>query len=1101
MEDGVRQYLKSIEKDLAAGITTEHTHRPALEAFLESLGTGVNAINEPGRVACGAPDFLVTRSPGPLTVGYVEAKDVGVSLDEAERSDQIKRYRRSLGNLVLSDYLEFRWYVDGEWRKTARLARPGKGAKLTRDKQGEAEVISLLQGFLAHAPQPISTPKELAERTARLTHLVRDLIVQTFEAGQASDMLADLRGAFAQALIPDLDQPAKVGEFADMLAQTIAYGLFAARCNHHGPQPFQRLGAASEIPKTNPLLRRLFETITGTELDDEPYAPFVDDLVQLLAHADMEAILSQFGKRSRQEDPVVHFYETFLASYDPKLRELRGVYYTPEPVVSYIVRSVDYLLRTRFGLPDGLADTSTVTYERETDGEHPHREQAAAPRVLVLDPACGTGTFLYAVVDLIRERFMRGGNAGMWSGFVKEHLLPRLFGFELLMAPYAVAHLKLGMQLAGQDLADPQRQAWAYDFSGQDRLGVYLTNTLEEAERWVMDMFGPLRVLTEEANAAARVKRDLPILVVLGNPPYSGHSANRSWEAKNGKRVPTFIGKLVQDYYFVDGKRLDEKNPKWLQDDYVKFVRWGEWRIRQSGAGILAFITNHGYLDNPTFRGMRQALMNAFTHIYVLNLHGNTKKKERAPDGSADENVFDIQQGVAIGIFVKEPGKAGPANVYHAELWGSREGKYQALAEMGLESTPWVRLQPPPPFYPFLRRDLNLQAEYAAGWKLTDVFPKSSVGIVTARDHLTIHWSPEEVWQTVTDFARLPPEEARARYGLGEDAQDWKVALAQADLRASGPDRSRIAPIRYRPFDLRYTYYTGKAGGFICRPRPEVMRHMLVGGNVAFHVCRQAVSGTWQHVLATGVATDDCYVSNKTRERGYTLPLYLRATGQEVASGLYSSGDRRPNLSPAFLKDVESRLDLAFLSSGRGDLETSFGPEDVFDYIYAVLHSATYRSRYAEFLKTDFPRIPFTSDRDAFRRLCGLGRELVALHLLEPGALSRLITHYPVKGDDTVAAGYPKYLAPGEPEPGAGQPLAQGRVYINKAQYFEGIRPEVWQFHVGGYQVCEKWLKDRRGRKLSYDDLTHYQKVVVALKETIRLMQEIDEAIPGWPME
>jgi hypothetical protein len=654
MHKALSPYVKAIGDALRRGDATEHTHRPALKALIESLATAT-ATNEPKRVECGAPDFVVTRSPGPVTVGYVECKDVGEGLDKDEKSDQLKRYLRSLGNLVLTDYLEFRWYVDGQWRATATLARPGPHGKLTVSKDGPDQVARLLSDFLAHEALPISSPKPLAERMARLTHIVRDIIVEAFEKGQASDLLKDLRKAFAEVLIPDLDEPHKAGQFADMYAQTIAYGLFAARCNHAGPAPFRRLGAAAEIPKTNPLLRDLFETITGIKLDAEPYAPFVDDLVQVLAAADMDAVLSEFGRRSKREDPVIHFYETFLATYDPKLREARGVYYTPEPVVSYIVRSVDHLLKAKFGMPAGLADSTLVKYEATENGSKVQKE---CHRLLVLDPACGTGTFLYAVIDHIRQWFMDHDDAGAWSGYVKDHLLSRIFGFELLMAPYAVAHFKLGMQLAGMDLPEGRRGQWAYDFKGDDRLGIYLTNTLESAERIIQTQLGPYRAISNEASAAGRIKRDMPVMVILGNPPYSGHSANKGpWIDGLLKRpYPLPDGGQRQGFYEVDGAALGEKNPKWLQDDYVKFIRWAQWRIDKTGAGILGFITNHGYLDNPTFRGMRQSLMQTFDEIYVLDLHGNAKKKETCPDGSKDENVFDIQQGVAICLMVKLSG-------------------------------------------------------------------------------------------------------------------------------------------------------------------------------------------------------------------------------------------------------------------------------------------------------------------------------------------------------------------------------------------------------------------------------------------------------------
>ncbi len=1202
----IETYRRTIQRELEAGNATEHTHRPALKTLIEALAPAVTATNEPKRVECGAPDFVVSRKArhGPMTVGYVEAKDVGKDLAEAGRSDQLKRYLASLPqrNLILTDYLEFHWYVDGERRQTARLARAARGGKLAAEQDGAEAVSGLLIAFLSQKAEPVNSPKELALRMARLTHFTRDMIVTAFEKGSASPLLHDLHDAFERALIPDLPIP----QFADMFAQTLAYGLFAARVNHRGPGgSFRRLGAAAEIPKTNPFLRRLFETITGTDLDDEPYAWCVDDLAQLLADTDMGEVLADFGRRTARQDPVVHFYETFLAAYDPKLRETRGVYYTPEPVVSYIVRSVDYLLKTRFGCANGLAETSTVEYEPdagaamsssptavaaiydrraspEKTGERssPH-QKATSPRVLILDPACGTGTFLYSVVDHIRSEFVRQGNAGMWSGYVRNHLLPRLFGFELLMAPYAVAHFKLGMQLAGYDLTPAQREQWAYDFSGDERLGVYLTNTLEEAERRADTLFGPLRVISEEANAAAEVKQKLPILAVIGNPPYSGHSANRSWEVKGGKKIPTLIGRLIQDYYKVDGQPLGEKNPKWLQDDYVKFIRWGQWRIEQTGAGILAFITNHGYLDNPTFRGMRQQLMNAFTEIYVLDLHGNSKKKERAPGGSKDENVFDIQQGVTLGIFVREHGKPGPAKVFHADLWGLRETKYERLFEADVQTTQWTRIEPQSSSYFFIEQNRDLAAEFEKGWKLPDVFQVNSVGITTARDALTIDFSQPALLQRVRDFVSLPVEEARTKYGLGDDARDWKVSLAQEDVREHGVTPRYITRILYRPFDLRFIYYTAQTRGFICMPRPEVMRHMVQGTNVALSVTRGIETGRgWEHAFCARNLIQHHTVSLK--EVNYLFPLYLYPAGEAREAGqkaLAHEGrvpyQRRPNLNPAFIADLEKRLGLKFVPDGKGDVAQrsssnvavlpprralggagntraarkaagledepcateTFGPEDVFNYIYAIFHSPTYRSRYAEFLKSDFPRVPLTSDVNLFRALCGLGAELVALHLLESPAFEEPITRYPVKGSNLVDKGFPKYVAPGEPEPGAGKPLQEGRVYINKAavapvsspamrmpspappqaghplpegegrgegegagQYFEGVPPGVWNFHIGGYQVCEKWLKDRRGRALIFDDLTHYGKVVTAIKETMRLMAEIDAAIPKWPI-
>jgi len=1023
----VQDYIRTIEKELLAGNATEHTHRSALKTLVEQILPGVVATNEPRRIECGAPDFVVSK--GSTTIGYIEAKDVGKSLDEAEKSEQLKRYLDPLTNLILTDYLEFRWYVDGECRLRGRLGTPARDGKIRRDKAGIEAVAELLGGFLSHRAEEVGTPKELAERMARLAHMIRNLTVNAFAKEAEGGSLHNQLAAFRDNLIPDLSTE----YFADMYAQTIAYGLFAARCAAPDSKDFTRQNAAYLLPKTNPFLRKLFNTIAGPDLDDR-IAWLVDDLVQVLAQADMEAVLKDFGRHSGKGDPVVHFYETFLTAYDPKVREMRGVYYTPEPVVSYIVRSIDHLLKTRFNKPQGLAD----------------------PDVYILDPATGTATFLYMVINEIHQTF--AGQEGMWNDYVAEKLLKRIFGFELLMAPYAVAHLKLGLLL----------QETGYKFQSGERLGVYLTNTLEEAIKRAETLFA--RWITEEANAAARVKKDEPIMVVLGNPPYSGHSANKGEWAKQ----------LVEQYKTVDGKSLGEKNPKWLQDDYVKFIRFGQWRIERTGQGVLGFITNHSYLDNPTFRGMRQSLMNTFTDIYILNLHGNAKKKEVAPDGGKDENVFDIQQGVAICLLVKEPDNTEPARVHYSELWGMREGKYQTLSEVDVNDTAWNELEPHSPYYLFVKRDETDLAEYMQGWKITDIFPINSVGIVTARDDLTIQWSAKEIEATIQDFASLLAEEAREKYSLGKDARDWKVELAQKDLNDSGLLLEKIVPILYRPFDSRYTYYTGHSRGFHCMPRGEVVRHMLAGENLGLLVTRQT-RDQWD-ILATQLIVG--HKSLSAYDITSLVPLYLYPAEGEMQ---FEAGHRRPNLNPEFIKDISGKLGLTFIEDGRGDLNITFGPEDIFNYAYAIFHSPTYRSRYAEFLKIDFPRLPLTSDKGLFKTLAEKGAELVSLHLMESPALNKLITKYPVTGSNIVEK--------------VNYNEASERVCINKEQYFEAVPPEVWNFHVGGYQVCQKWLKDRKGRTLTYDELAHYQKVIVVLKETIRLMTEIDELIPGWPLE
>jgi predicted helicase len=559
----------------------------------------------------------------------------------------------------------------------------------------------------------------------------------------------------------------------------------------------------------------------------------------------------------------------------------------------------------------------------------------------------------------------------------------------------------------------------------------------------------------------------------------------------------------ADSYFNVDGAPLNERNPKWLNDDYVKFLRYGQLRISAVGAGVLGFITNHSYLDNPTFRGMRQSLMQSFQGVSVIDLHGNSKKGEVPPPGVQDQNVFDIQQGVAIGLLLKRARHDGRAStvVRHGDLWGSREEKYDTLMKQTVGSFPLAPLEPQSPFYLFVPSDTDLDVEYQTGWKVDAIFPVHSLGIVTARDSLAIHPSPRQTWETVKHFASLPPEEARRRYALGNDAEDWRVSWAQEDLHASGPKKELVHPILYRPFAVQYTYYTGRSRGFMCRPRTEVMGHMLGGDNLGLHVCRQIVSDRWQHILATNALTDDCYVSNKSRECGYTMPLFLLSDSAQAALGRIAA--IRPNLAPKFTKALESKLRLTFTEHSPGDLKRTFGPRDVLAYVYAILHSPSYRGRYLEFLRRDFPSIPLTSNAELFATLVGFGADLLALHVLDesyPEAswnrsrnrknpLAEPGVTLEGSGITQVVERYPAYLA--------------DHVYINSQRYFSPVAQAVWEFEVGAYQVCEKWLKDRRGRQLTNEEVATYCKIVAAVRETTRIMNRIDQAIEaagGWPI-
>jgi predicted helicase len=848
-----------------------------------------------------------------------------------------------------------------------------------------------------------------------------------------------------------------VTQFAGMFAQTLAYGLFAARFNHADSSPFQNQYAKSPMPYADPFLQKLAAIITRPDLDNEPFTHYIEKLVHLLAETDLEAVLAGSNPGAHQEDPLTSFYEQFLQQYDPQLRELRGVYYTPEPVVSYMVRSADLLLRSHFNCPDGLAGTSI------TNGHAPSEYQQP---ILLLDPACGTGIFLQAVIKYVRAEFQKTGNAHWWSAYVHTHLLPHLFGFELLVAPYVMAHLNLGMQLAALDLPEPKRSAWAYNFQQDERLNIYLANTLEEA-----------------------LKYDNPIMVILGNPPYAGHSANK------GQWISTLL-----DTYKEDCPELKKPGQaKWLSDDYVKFMRFAQWHIEQAGYGIMAFITSHSYLDNPTFRGMRRSLLQSFDDIYILDLHGNSKKQEQAPGGSKDENIFDIQQGVAISIFVKWREISG-ATIHHADLWGPREvyepgaqghpvltgGKFSWLAEHDLASTQWTILNPQPPFYLFTPQDSRYAAEYEAGWRVPDIFRPNgdpAPGIVTCHDQFAISWTEAEAYCKVERFLSTKTEdEARQLFRLCSQDQ-WQYASAKSELQR-GAWRQETTEILYRPFDRRWTVFNRHVA---VHRRERVMRHMLAGENIGLTIGRagQVIDqDEWDIVFCTRFITE----FNLYRRGGNNLfPLYLYDDA--------SSGDRSMNLAPEFISDCIARLGMRWIADGRGNLQQTLGPEDIFAYMYAVFYSPTYRKRYAPFLKIDFPLLPLTSNGDLFRALCTLGDRLVGLHLMEQSIPA--ISDYSVPGDNRVEAVRYIALAP------QSQNREMGSVWINATQYFENVPLEAWNFSIGGYQICKKWLNDRKGRKLRDDDLARYQQIVAILSETSRLMHEIDETIEeygGWPL-
>ncbi|MGB3421500.1 MAG: type ISP restriction/modification enzyme [Dolichospermum sp.] len=1076
-------YIQNLQRNIKHG--GERSHYSSLQSLIEGLEIGINTIVEEKGNQAGIPDLTIRKNE--RVVGYIEAKDININITKLDKQNeqQVKRYLESnIGyNFILTNYLQFRWYVDGECEKIAELATLEQGEITLVDDL--KPITELLQLFLNQKAKDINNYYDLAKEMAAYTKTIRNAIESSLVIEDTTEELNRLKETFKKLLLLDIDND----KFADMYAQTIAYGLFTAKIGHtQNPEKFafNRTTASIYISDRIPFLKGLFDLVLGTGSVSKIHKS-IENLIDLFNRIDMTNILENFGRETRTEDPVIHFYETFLAAYQASLRKSRGVYYTPEPVVKFIVRAVNDILvdRTIFDLEYGLGNR----------------------RVTILDPATGTGTFLYAVIQQIRDNFAKY-DVRSWENLLRDtELLNRLFGFELLMTPYTIAHLKIGVLLGYLQ----------YKFAPNERLKIYLTNALEEGIKQGDLISGITQIIAEESSQAAKVKTEIPITVVLGNPPYSVSSQNASkrqrilnqdekyladveytgsvWNriykpGKAGKTITelTHIGELLELY---KGRvRLEgEKNIQPLDDDYIKFIRFAQYQIENNShnAGIIGFITNHSYLNGLIHRGMREELLKYFDTLYIMDLHGNSLLKETTPDGNIDQNVFDIQQGVAILIAVRE--KSNPdygstayksrngikemAKVLYYDLWGSREDKYNFLESASLDNIDWIEIQPTAPNYFFAPKDFDLATEYNQGWNVTDIFPVNSTGVKTHRDHFVIDFDLEELRKRIQDFRdlRISDDQIINQYSLN-NTSEWNISNKRKSLNSLKDWQKYFQIYLYRPFDFRY-YYSYEE--LVDRPRKEVMFNMIKQNNLALVYMRQvALNDNYNHFLVS-----DCIVDNRafySNKGTMTLaPLYIYPNIENKQTNLFV--EKTPNLSPKFLAAIKIKL---------GKIPT---PEQIFYYAYAIFHSPTYRTRYAEFLKIDFPRLPLTSNENLFTELAIKGEELVNLHLMKSDIFNYLITTYQGIGDNQVTE--------------VTYNSALQRVYINKQSYFTDIPPHIWEFKIGGYQVLDKWLKDRKNakRELSIEEINHYQKIVIALTETLQIMEEIDTIIPGFPIE
>ena len=1071
-----QQYISNIDQRYRLGNATEHTFRGDLQQLIESLVPDVSATNEPKRQSCGAPDYILTKKDIP--VGFIEAKDIGDKdlggKKKAGNKEQFDRYKASLDNLIFTDYLDFHLYRNGEFITKIVIAELTDSGVVPLPENFRA-FENLISDFSVHIGQTIKSPRKLAEMMAGKARLLSDVIGKALTSdvvNQENSTLKEQMHAFKDILIHDITPKG----FADVYAQTIAYGMFAARLHDPTLESFSRQEAAELIPKSNPFLRKLFGYIAGPDIDDR-IKWIVDNLAEIFLACNVEDILKNYGKATKMEDPIIHFYETFLSEYDPKLRKARGVWYTPQPVVNFIVRAVDDILKREFGLSEGLADTSktkitvnTQIPDKRSSTGYRQTEQEVH-KVQILDPATGTGTFLAEVIKHIHKKFV--GQEGIWSGYVENHLLPRLNGFELLMASYAMAHLKLDLLFKETGFKPTKNQ----------RTRVYLTNSLEEHHPDTGTLFA--NWLSTEANEANHIKRDTPVMCVIGNPPYSLSSTNKG----------DWIENLIIDYK----KDLNEKNIQALSDDYIKFIRYGQHFIEKNGSGILAYISNNSFLDGIIHRQMRKSLLECFDQIYVVDLHGNSKKKEISPDGSSDKNVFDIQQGVSINIFVKteQKRKSHLGKVKHFDLYGKREFKYTKLINNSLDSLDWKDLEIHPPNYSFYIKNFERENVYRKGFNLTELFVQNSSGIETRKDYLVISFIKENLEEIITDFTELGEDEISQKYKVTNKSRDWKISWAREDLRTNKP---KILNTLHKPFDLRKTIYTGKSKGIMGYPMYNNFKHFIKRENTGLIAKRGRLLGNnnnFSHISITKGLTDKNYLADQS----YIFPLYVYPDHSEQIS-VESTQKRNHNFNPQILKQIEQDLGLTFVPEKseagnvcmadnpevRKEYIGAFAPIDILDYIYAILHSPKYRKKYKEFLKIDFPRVPYPVDQQTFWQLVELGSQLRQLHLMESPITEKYITTYPKDGNNEITTKIGKKdweLFDTEKQ--------LGRIWINDHQYFDNISLIAWEFYIGGYQPAQKWLKDRKGRTLDYDDILYYQKIIVALTETDKIMKEIDE--------
>ncbi len=1040
-----KNYLKDLQSTPIDQIT-EHSKRTSLENLLNGIAiempNKISILHEPKREGkFGSPDFKINSSDN--IVGYIENKKIGENLDKILKSEQITKYKKLSDNIILTNYIEWIWIKEGEVIKRNNLCYLSdiENKKFKLDAKKVNEIKQLIKSFFGQAPIGIADSKKLAKALAVRGKHLKDFVFEELQIQvkkENTGRLYDLYATFRDFVFEKLT----LSEFADAFSQMLIYGLFLAKLNADTKE-INLYNVKKYIPASNKLLKELVDFLD--ELDNQEYKLtrwIVEEVLTIMNNLQLNEINESLSFKKQQKDkdnltikdPYVYFYEDFLASYDSDLRKSKGVYYTPPPVVNFIVRGINDILLNTFKIKKGFAERKQVT---------------------VLDFATGTGTFLLEIIQQILETLPE--KSGKRKDIISQHILKNLYGFEYMIAPYTVAHLKLSQFLKDEN----------YEMQTDDKFQIFLTNTLVPMNK--QQKIPMLPALSKEISDAQKVK-DNPVLVVTGNPPYSkkskntgywitellkGHDTSDNQQKKNKTEQP--------NYFMIDGERLKERQ-NWLRDDYVKFIRFAQWKMHNVENGVIGIITNHTFLDNITFRGMRQSLLNSFDQLYFLDLHGSAKREENVPQGMKNENVFDIEQGVCISFFVKKKGLE--KKVYHADMWGSRIEKYQQCFDNTIESIDWEEIKPKTPNYFFIPQNGKFKEKYDSFMSVKDIFKSFSLGLMTGNDKKTIHFEKKDLVRVLDIIKNNNIEKIKEEFNIEKEIVTWKVSNVKKDISNNYKNSDKIKKVHYRLFDKRYTFMSEKSAGFISRGR-NINKHMLQN-NIALLLPRQISRKTFQHVFCSDTITDMCCFSTETKGSNQVFPLYLYY--KDIKEGKRVT-TKETNFTKEFAKFIKEKY------------QTNFKPEQILGYMYAILHSETYREKYIEELKIDFARIPFVKSTEEFIKLSNLGTKLVNAHLLK-NIPDKNIGEFIGESENII-----EKISYNE---------KTQRISINKNQYFEKVSSDIFEFKIGGYQPVEKYLKSRKERILTIDEIETVENIIKVIDFTIEIMYEIEGLTKGW---